>query len=419
MIELVWDELKTRTEPALEAIRDLAFKGEYGLALSLTRQVHTPSPEILHWTGICLSGLNRPQESKSVLLSALARGHQGVSGALAGACRQLGENTLWLTNLTEADLNRLTPFERAAVQRETGLAWEIAGRLEEARHWLTCAWATALAGEHGRFQLAFIGQVLGRVLDRLGRDREALPVLDLALRHANRTRHLELLYRRAMVKLHLGRLEAAEDDLAEMQMFVPDDPTLPALVAYTQGGLERQRGELKLAEASFRLATHCGWLAGSEVEAYALVQASAVAAELGTRDGFERAQVYLDRTRNLSISERAGGQVQWRRALVTHRARQPGALELAQEATATFQESGFEREHTWSTLLEAEILLDTGYPEAASHRLRLVAGLVAKGVTKASLQLELRLLPAVRRFAAASGDAAFNNLTNEVQWLLE
>ncbi|NJK45344.1 MAG: hypothetical protein HC933_14690, partial [Pleurocapsa sp. SU_196_0] len=103
----------SNTEAALEALRSLTLEGKYELGIGLARVAPRPTPEMQHWHGICLSGLNRASEAKPLLLAALARGYGDAMGALAAVCRQLGENTTWLGTLEEGDLDALSDFGRA------------------------------------------------------------------------------------------------------------------------------------------------------------------------------------------------------------------------------------------------------------------------------------------------------------------
>jgi tetratricopeptide (TPR) repeat protein len=236
-----------------ERVRTLEFDRRYHDALTLLDTQPRLDARLEAARGVLLIFTGDLSGARLALTNALARGHRGALAGLATVQRLHGEPRDALLELRDADLEPLDDFDRANLERETGLLFEERGDLETARTWLECAWRTALISGFGRYQLAGIAQGLGRVLGRLGFDALGVAVLDEGLRHARADRRVPLLYERLVRTLHLGDAERAAQDLEELRVFVPDRPDLALLERYAEARLHLSEGNEAQARAAFEL----------------------------------------------------------------------------------------------------------------------------------------------------------------------
>ena len=404
---------------ALEAVRESVFAGNYEEALELTKTTKNPPAVIDYWRGICLTGLGveHASEAKVWLKLALGRGYAGAIGTLAVAERLLGESREYLKELQPEDYANLDAFDRAALLREIGYAFEGDEELSIATAYFEQAWNTAKLGLHAKIQLPFIGQMLGFSWHKRGYDARALPILTEALKFTSRTRRVDLLYRRCLVNLELNNLEAVELDLAEMKMFIPSNPELPPVVVYTEAKLARARGgdNLPLALSLFQNATELGHQVGTEVEFFGVFGAVSVQLERGiVLTVLKNMQAYdtdiveigaaplLLSLQDLADSPRLEAFTWLREALVLAWTFEAHAPMVATRALEAFRALHHRREEGWAllTLAETHLFLNQGQANAEAVAALERASEIGLELGAVVFARELRLLPRVRAYLA-------------------
>ena len=402
---------------ALKAVRERVFAGSYEEALELTKTTKNPPAVIDYWRGICLTGLGveHANEAKIWLKLALGRGYAGAIGTLAVAERLLGESREYLKELQPEDYANLDAFDRAALLREIGHAFEGDEELSIATAYFEQAWNTAKLGLHAKIQLPFIGQMLGFSWHKRGYDARALPILTEALKFTSRTRRVDLLYRRCLVNLELHNLEAVELDLAEMKMFIPSNPELPPVVVYTQARLARARGgdALPLALALFQNAGELGHQAGTEVAFFSEFGAVSVQLERGLVSTVLKNKLVYDTEiveigaealmiglQDLTNTPRLQAFTWLREALVLAWTFEAHAPSVAVQALEAFRALHHRREEGWAllTLAETHLFLNQGEPNPEVLEAMNQALEIAQELGAVVFVQELRLLPRVRAF---------------------
>jgi hypothetical protein len=402
----------------LEAIRERAFAGDFEAALKLADASSQTSVVIDYWRGMCLTGLgvNRALEARTILRLVLVRGYAGAIGALAVAERLLGEPRDYLLELKPDDYAAFDAFDRAAILREIGIAHEDADLLT-AIAYLENAWNTAKSGPFKHLQMAFIGQVLSIRLKQHGHDRRAEHISSEALEYASKTRRVPLLYRRCLANLELGQLEAVESDLAEMKMFVPNDPELPPVVKYVEAQLTRARGgeNLPLALSLFQQASELGRTARPETEFFGVFGACSVQLERGIVSTVLKqkqvydaeivepgANIFLTEMQDLAGTPRLQAFTQLREALILSEQFEAHAPRVALEAVNAFRVLHHRREEGWAllTLAETHLFLNQGQPNAEAVAALEQASIIGFELGMIVFARELRLLPRVRAYIA-------------------
>jgi hypothetical protein len=238
----------------LEQAQHLAFSGDHPAALELLRTTPDRTPQLELWLAMMHLFTGRHDVASSLLTALLARGYRGALGPLATLHRLRGDGREYLESLTPAETETLDGFEAVMLQREIGAWFLELERFHDARPWLETAWRNALVTPLGYAQRSSVATPLANVLARLGFDARAVSVLDEGLRHCNRHRRTPLLYERALRNLHLGRLEAVEDDLAELESCAPNgDPDWGPLVRYLRARYLHALGVTAEARGEFEL----------------------------------------------------------------------------------------------------------------------------------------------------------------------
>ncbi len=389
----------------LEDARGLFFAHEHHAAVSLLETAPVRSGEIAFWLASALIGLHDVKRAEVVLRDALARGERGVLGVLAVTGRLRGESRTYLETLTPQDCASHDMFARALLEREVG-AWHLeCERFEDALVWLERAWHTALVGPYGDQQLPGIATPLAAALARLGFDARAVMVLDEGVRRCDRTRRVPLLYERALRNVHLGRLEAAHTDLAELDMHVPrGDAELPLLVAYARARYTHALGRSAEARRWFEH-VHATAAPTADVRPavreLALHSALWLAALCLEADDLDAAHPWLDRAAAHATGVRDHAWLTLRRAQACATAgNHAEAVAGFARAARSFVDLNARVECAGAHVHRADALLHLGFEredEAGSVLLEAVERIQEIGGA-AGLRLELRALPRVRAY---------------------
>jgi tetratricopeptide (TPR) repeat protein len=394
-----------RSATVLESLRSLTFQGDYSRALELYTAHSNPNPQLETWAGILYTFQGDTARATHILTSAVARGYQGALGPLAYLHRIAKQPRPYLEAITPEDTATLDPFEAALLERETG-EWHLElERYPVALDWLERAWTTAQIGPYGDQQLSSIALPFAATLARLGFDARAVSVLDEGLRRCNHRRRVPLLYERGMRNLALGRLEAVEDDLAELEGFVPEgNAELPLLVKYLNARYLHALGAVAEARAAFALvftfASNASGGAISEIALHAALWASALEVE---SDG--NPQVWLERADGLAINRRARAWLLLRRGRwLSNAGRHLEAEQTLAQAVGIFEALEARVELALALLHRADALLREGIDredEVGSELLH--AAQIAEEIGGAApFALELRNLLAVRSYLSRS-----------------
>jgi tetratricopeptide (TPR) repeat protein len=389
----------------LERVRTLAFAGQHRAALELIQATPAPSLTLHTWAGLLHFFTGDRDTARQTLTAAVASGHRGALGGLAFLHRLEKQPRPYLNPVTTEDTATLDPFEAVMLEREIGEWYLELERFDLALDWLERAWTTALTGPYGDQQLPNIATPLAATLARLGFDARAVSVLDEGLRRCDHRRRVPLLYERAVRNLHLGRLEVVEDDLAELEMFVPEgDPELPLLVRYLNGrtlhalgATAEARGAFALCYAFASVMTHG---AAPDIALHAALWCAALEVEI---DG--QAGTWLERADGLAMSSRSRAWWLLRRGRwLSSLGRFVDAEQTLAQATRIFEDLNARVELGLALLHRADALLRDGIDredEAGAELLH--AARIAQEIGGAApFRLELRNLLAVRGYLERS-----------------
>ncbi|NJK43530.1 MAG: hypothetical protein HC933_04005 [Pleurocapsa sp. SU_196_0] len=386
-------------------MRTLTFRGEYTAALELYRAHPNPNPQLETWAGILHTFTGDTATATHLLTGAAARGYRGALGPLAYLHRIAKQPRAYLEAITPDDTAQLHPFEAALLEREIGEHHLELERYPIALDWLETAWTTALTGPFGDQQLSSIALPLAATLARLGFDARAVSTLDEGLRRCNSRRRVPLLYERAMRNLALGRLAETEEDLAELEGFIPEgNSELPLLVKYLNARYLHALGAVAEARGAFALvytfASQASGGAIPEIALHAALWASALEVE---SDG--NATVWLERSDALAVNRRARAWLLLRRGrCLSHAGQYLEAEQTLRQAVEIFESLEARVELALALLHRADALLREGIDredEVGSELLH--ASRIAQEIGGAApFRLELRNLLAVRAYLERS-----------------
>jgi hypothetical protein len=404
------------SDGVLERVRSLAFAGDHHAALELLKGAPS-TPELRLWTGMMHIFLGNLETASRTLTTALAQGYRGAVGPLASIDRLQGRPRYYLETVTRPDAFSLEPFEATMLLREIG-QWHL--ELEHystALSWLEAAWTTALTGPYGDAQLPGIATPLASGLARLGFDARATSVLDEGLRRCNRHRRVPLLYERLMCNLRLGRHDAVDDDLAELETCPPrGNDDLPLLVRYAQGRTLHALGAVTEARTAFELCFTFGSVMGSAVARDTALHAALWCAALETERDGAGVEGWLERAGALSANARGDAWIKLRRgrwlSSLGRHAEAEGTLARAVDRFETLEarvELGLALLHRADALLRDGIDREDEAGAELLHASRIALEIGGA----APFQLELRNLLAVRTYLSRS------HVVRELKALLE
>jgi tetratricopeptide (TPR) repeat protein/DNA-binding SARP family transcriptional activator len=325
---------------------------EYELALDTYQSISEPSPEDQRLAGLCLLMTQDPLAAQDLLLAARGKGCNAAVIELAALHRMLGELDAAKTILLEFNPETADLLDQALAARELGMLLYTRGELAQAAEAYENAYQLAAGTAFGHLIMPGIQFNLGRSLADQGHSKRALEAFTASLNETSDSKRILKLGARAECLIHLGRLEAANNDLTEAETLLHLLPMAKPVMRYVRGLHARACGNHELAleilAQSIALAREVDEI---ETELYAHTEAAAIHTHL---EQFNEARTHLARARAIATLDKTEALVDWRAGTLLARQEKPGGIAFLDRALATFEGLKLERESGWLRLHLAE-----------------------------------------------------------------
>lgn len=200
----------------MDTVRLAAQEGEYAHGLEWFRSLTRPDPEDLRWAGVCLLHLGLLPEAALRLQQALNLGVQAAAVYLASLHFQQGHPALALTTLDQVTPGELHPGDAALWYRERArVLWVLGEGRDTLFTLVTRAWT--LAADAPLDVQVSVATLLGHLHGHFDEHVPALAYLTFATEHGHSDRQAHARLASAASLLALGRLDEAEQTLAQVE----------------------------------------------------------------------------------------------------------------------------------------------------------------------------------------------------------
>jgi tetratricopeptide (TPR) repeat protein len=232
---------------AKNAILEQYLAGHDQEAFERYETLERPTAEDHLWAAQCLLALNRPVEALQCNVKARTLGLEDAGTYEALALCVMGEVDRAEQTLDALEVDHLTAFGRAVMNRHRGTIALMRGQYRQALPLFERAWTLAERDALGSRMLASFTGSLAFTLSKLGRDAQALQYLNRALEDASEAQRPRLLSLRTLAHLYSGALSAAKSDLEHLERLEAEHQTQTVSLThrhYLYGLLARARGLL-------------------------------------------------------------------------------------------------------------------------------------------------------------------------------
>lgn len=345
-------------------------RGEFEEGLRSYKALTAPSAEEEGWAGQCLVMMQRRTEGLELLLRARHKGWEDAGGLAAAVHRFNGDPDRARVLLSDLEPEHLSPFGHAVAERERGMLLHLCGEVGKALTHVQRAWEIAVTDETARLFMGSFASALAFVLSELGRNEQALSIVNLALPTAGHAQRVPLLWTRALCCLNTGQFGAAMEDLNGLSEDHASPDALP-LLRYYRGVAAYSSGMPFEAAALLRQAAASARAAGQpETEFYARLWLSQVAL---AEDDVDTARAELARAGALACGRRAQAFLALHQGALLVRVRGARPEARLHLALREFRALGMEREVGRTHAHLAEMHLRHGRVTKACEHLTSVA----------------------------------------------
>ncbi len=375
--------------PRLNPIKILAEEGKYADGLSMFELLSFTRPEDDRFAGVCLWGLGKLQDARSLFIRAIRRGEVAASIEAASICRLLGDLEWCQEYLDIAFDTNLESEDWIFAMRERGELYLVHHEFKRARDAFSEACTEASLCSNNHNLIAAVGQALGWANHILGYDIEAERNLSKAYEKANPVRRTYIQLSRAAISIFRGEYSKTVALLKFSD--VEDNFYLNSIKLRTYGMLYLASGDNLTAHSFFKksiaLATEHNFVDVQSSSQIGMCKTFIADKNLdAARTALKRAEHLHANPENLAARELMAG-VYWTEV---------GSLEIAHKhltrAMEYYKAHHCSRELGWANLHFAAWNLKNGDALAAAISLETVADIAGALDNAAFLIPELRLI---------------------------
>jgi len=372
------------------AVLTAVLAGDYLKGVRLYEGLPAPTAEDDRWAGLCLHNLGQHFDAKLRLASAVARGLYQANIELATLYRLTGLSGLAVSTLRTAIEGDLSRFDSVLALRELGAQAIQDGDLSRAVIHLEQAWVNGQGTFAGDSLSVPIAQLLGTVLSDLGREAEAVPYFEHALRLANPPRRVYLNAAYARSLIYLGRYAQAARMLESSGNAAHHVPVSRPVLTYYRGVLARAQGASQHAAELFSQAADLSSGSGEkQTECFARLALCALAT---SASDLHTARRQLARVHHLTDDARLTAYAQWREGALKAESGDRSGVDLLRRAAAGFHTLFLSREEMWVWAFVCEAHLQLNDTVRADEALDRAADLRFSLGEGAPMAVELRYL---------------------------
>lgn len=358
----VWD-LVQRAFPGVRLespIQGWAFLERFEEGIAAYDALQSPSPKDDRWVGVCYFQLLRDMEALEVLYQAANRGEEGAHVYLAHVLPFVDRGSEASDELSKADFEQLSAYDKALYHRVLSIREETNGNLREALRAGEEAWKRIQGVPEYDILAPSILAQLAVLHGRIGRSQKALWFLERGLVTTTGGELLKMRLRRATVLVNLGRYREALLELdaleleAEMERYEPERLWLLGQIAMANGSLPLA---IQRFTQSIRGATRLQFSYEELIGHLALVAA------LGVRGEFGKALEHNTRAQLLISDKSDRLQFRFREVLLNlwmERYTKSHALQELEGLVEAFGEMGLLQEQALVRLHRADLLRSLG-----------------------------------------------------------
>ncbi len=224
-------------------IQGWAFLELFEEGIAAYGQISTPSPKDDRWVGVCYFQLLRDQEALQFLTKAAERGEEGAHVFLAHVLPFVERGDDALSELSKANFEYLSNYDKALFYRILSIQEESNGNLREALKAAEEAWRRIQGiPEYSVLAPSILAQ-LAVLHGRIGRSQRALWFLERGIASTSVGEQLKVRIRRAAVLVNLGRHREAVLELDSLglgeghERYQPERNWLLGQIALANGSL--------------------------------------------------------------------------------------------------------------------------------------------------------------------------------------